>query len=128
MVWYLYHRSYRGPGKKPKNKVTGVLQQVEGGCLITLHYPYLAVYPSKPRAVMNMLMRTVKKTKTVATLFILFSFACFLTSFRSYLTESHTQKNKHYCYKKEVIGNQSRSYLLSEIMNVLNYTFDLGII
>jgi len=42
--------------------------------------------PSKPSAVMKMLMRTVKKTKTVVTLFIVLSFGCFLISFKSYFT------------------------------------------
>lgn len=58
---------------------------------------YLLTCPSNPSAVMKMLTRTVKKTKTVATLFILFNLACFLTSFRSYFTAdtgSHNSTNK----------------------------------
>lgn len=56
----------------------------------------LTVWPSNPRAVMKILMRTVKKTKTVAKLFIVFSLECFLASFRSYFTaaiESHTRRH-----------------------------------
>lgn len=55
---------------------------------------YLVACPSNPSAVIKMLMRTVKKTKTVATLFILFNLACFLVSFRSYFTIETTSKNK----------------------------------
>lgn len=54
---------------------------------ITAHLPER---PSKPRAVMKMLMRTVKKTKTVAQLFMVFNLRCFLLSFRSYFTAETT--------------------------------------
>lgn len=50
---------------------------------LTVH---LTTCPSKLRAVMKTLMRTVKKTKTLATLFILSSLACFLRSLRSNFT------------------------------------------
>lgn len=55
---------------------------------------HLIEWPSNPRAVMKMLMRTVKKTKTVATLFIVFNLRCFLLSFRSYFTMETTTKAK----------------------------------
>lgn len=66
-----------------------------GGSDITGDPDDLTAFSSYPSAVMKMLMRTVKKTSTVATLFILFNLACLLSSFRSYFTagtESHNSK------------------------------------
>lgn len=74
---------------------------------------------------MKMLMRTVKKTKTVATLFILLSLACFLTSLRSYFT-ADTQNSDAVSYTDDHQSYQVIYGLDEQIqMHVLYYFMDI---
>lgn len=73
---------------------------------------------------MKMLMRTVKKTKTVATLFILLSLACFLTSLRSHFT-ADTQNSDAVSYTDDHQSYQVIYGLDEQIqMHVLYYFMD----
>lgn len=102
--------------------------------MIKSHLAYLVVCPSNPSAVMKMLIRTVKKTKTVATLFILFNLACFLASFRSYFTAGRgLQKQIRYteCWwardtvKKEAEGNNEA---LRKLKFNFGWKYNLGFV
>lgn len=74
---------------------------------------------------MKMLMRTVKKTKTVATLFILLSLACFLTSLRSHFT-ADTQNSDAVSYTDDHQSYQVIYGLDEQIqMHVLYYFMDI---
>lgn len=92
-VWYRHlnggWRCGAGRGKKEVRKKIN-----KAWCLYSLR-AHLTVLPWNPSAVMKMLMRTVKKTKTVAALFILSSLGCFRSSFRLYLAaDTKVKHNK----------------------------------